>query len=149
MAALAASGSAQKPGTAAKPPDSFESVNVCEQIKIDEAAKALGGKPIEARPVNVKDFDAARCVYGIELEGARRAFVIWLSPPKDYEGLREASEPPITPVSGVGDAAYQSIDKDTKRYWLRAVKRGKVTIQISGDRPEWLKTLATLTLSKF
>ena len=138
----------QKPDTA-KPLDTFESVNVCDRVPVAEAAKALGGRAIEARPVNVKGFTAARCVYGIEINGGRRAFVIWLNPAKDFDELRAASEPPITVVKGVGDAAYLAVDKDTKRYWLRAVKRNAVTIQVTGDEPGWVNTLAMLTLSKF
>jgi hypothetical protein len=142
-------GGVQKPEATAKPLETFEDVNVCTRVPVDEAAKALGGRALEARPINVKGFVAARCVYGIEINGGRRAFVIWLNPATDFEGLRAASDPPITIVNGVGDAAYLAVDKDTKRYWLRAVKRNAVTVQVTGDEPDWVKTLAMLSLSKF
>jgi hypothetical protein len=105
------------------PPKSFESVNVCERIPGSELAGAVGGRLLETRPVNIKDFAPARCVYTIEIKGAKHGFVVWLSPPDD--------------------------DKDTKRYQLTAVRAGKVTIQVTGEQEGWIEAMAKLTLSKF
>ena len=67
---------------------------------------------------------------------------MWLNPADDFPGLRDASEGPVKPLQGIGDEAFLRIDEDSKRYWPTAVKRGKVTIQISGDRADWVEAVA-------
>jgi hypothetical protein len=129
-------------------PASFERVNVCERVPGEAVATAVSGKLIDVRPVNTSGMTAARCVYGITIEGTRRAFVLWVSPSNEYEGLRQAADGPVTPVSGVGDAAHQTFDAETKRYWLRAMKAGKATVQVSGERPEQVRAIALLALGK-
>jgi hypothetical protein len=131
------------------PQKSFESLNVCERVPSAEIAKALSGRPIDARPVNVTGFVAARCVYGIEIEGTRRAFVVWVNPVDDFDGLREASTPPLTDVKGVGDDAFATTDKDTKRVQLTARAGGKVTVQVTSERLDWAQAVARVALSKF
>jgi hypothetical protein len=133
----------------AGPPATFESFNVCESVTGEALAKIVGGRPIDARPVNIKGFAHARCVYGVEIGGTRRAFVLWFNPANDFEGLRKAADPPVKPMTGIGDDAYLTFDKDSKRYWLTAVKRGKTTIQVSGEQVDWIQAVAKLALSKF
>ena len=72
-----------------------------------------------------------------------------MNPADDFDGLRKAAEPPVTPLSGIGDQAYWTLDKETKRHWLTAVKRGTVTIQVSGEKLDSLQSIARLALSKF
>ena len=138
---LAAGGAAQQ--------SSYESLNVCEKVPAAELATALAGRALDAKPVNIKGLVAARCVYGIEIAGARRAFVLWINPAADFDGLREASEPPVTVVKGVGDEAFATTDKDTKRTQLTARARGKVTVQVTSEQLEWAQTVAKVALSKF
>jgi hypothetical protein len=128
---------------------SYESLNVCERVPIAEIAKALSGRALDAKPVNVKGFVAARCVYGIEIAGARQAFVVWVNPVGDFEELRSASEPPVANVTGVGDDAFATTDKETKRTQLTARARGKVTVQVTSARLEWAQAAAKVVLSKF
>jgi hypothetical protein len=128
---------------------SYESLDACRRIPAAAVAAAVSGRPVDDRPINVKGFDAARCVYGIDIAGTRRAFVVWVNPVGDFEGLREAAEPPVTEVKGVGDDAYATTDSDTKRIQLTARLRGKVTVQVTGDRMEWVQAVARAALSKF
>ena len=51
-------GGTQKAEPTAKPLETFEAVNVCERVTPAEIAKALGGRALEAGPVNVKGFTA-------------------------------------------------------------------------------------------
>jgi hypothetical protein len=81
--------------------------------------------------------------------GARHAFVVWVNPADDFGGLRDASDPPITDVKGVGDEAFATTDKDTKRIQLTARLRGKVTVQVTSDRMDWAQAVARVALSKF
>jgi hypothetical protein len=128
---------------------SYESLNVCERVPPAEVAAAVSGRPVDQRPVNPKGLTAARCVYGTEVAGSRRAFVVWVNPVADYDGLRQASEPPITDVKGVGDDAFAIVDKETKRTQLTARKRGKVTVQVTAESMEWAQAVAKVALSKF
>jgi hypothetical protein len=140
-------GSAQTP--AAVPPASFETVNVCERVTGESVAKAVAGKLLDVRPINVKGFVAARCIYRVEIDGAPHPFVLWLNPASDYEGLRKAASGPIKTVTGIGAAAHLTLDEGTKRYTLTAVKPGQVTIQVTGGQVDWVQTLARLAMSKF
>lgn len=131
------------------PSATFESVNVCERVSGELVAKAVSGRAIDARPVNLKNVTWARCVYGTEIDGARRAFVLWLNPESDFEGLRKAAGKAAKSVSGVGDGAFVTFDDETKRYSLTAFKRGAVTIQITGEQQDWVRRIALLALSTF
>jgi hypothetical protein len=128
---------------------SYESLNACERVPPADVAAALSGRALDHRPVNHKGLTAARCVYAIEIAGARRAFVVWINPVGDFDGLREASQPPVTGVTGVGDDAFATTDKDTKRVQLTARVRGKVTVQVTSERMEWAQAVARVALSKF
>jgi hypothetical protein len=136
-------------GAQAGPPASFESVNVCESVAGEALAKTVGGRLLDSRAVNVKNFESARCLYGVEIGGSRRTFVLWYNPADDFDGLRKVAEPPVQPVGGIGDQAYTTFDKDSKRYTLTAVKRGKVTIQVTGEQVDSIQAIAKLALSKF
>jgi hypothetical protein len=149
LCSVAARADFQKPASPAGPPDSFESVNVCERVTGDAVAGAVGGRLLDTRPVNVKDFASARCIYGVDIGGTRRSFVVWFNPADDFVGLRKAAEPPVKPVSGVGDDAYLTFDKDAKRHMVTATKQGKVTIQVTGEQVDWVQAIARLVLSKF
>jgi hypothetical protein len=128
---------------------SFETLNVCERVPPADVAAVVSGRALDGRPVNVKGLTAARCVYGIEIAGARRAFVIWINPAADFEGLRKATDPPVEEIKGVGDEAFAITDKDTKRIQLTARARGKVTVQVTSERMEWAQAVAKVALSKF
>jgi hypothetical protein len=136
-------------GSPALQQTTYESLNACERVPPADVAAALSGRALDHRPVNHKGLTAARCVYGIEVAGARRAFVVWINPVGDFDELREASEPPVTEVNGVGDAAFATTDKDTKRVQLTARVRGKVTVQVTSERMEWAQAIARVALSKF
>ncbi len=138
---------AQKPK--APVADSFATVNVCERVPGEEVASSLKGKLIDVRPVNIAGFDAARCLYGIDLGDARQTFVLWFNPVADYDGLRKAASGLVKALADIGDAAHLTTDADTKRVIITAMKRGRVTIQVTGEREEWVRTVATLALSKF
>lgn len=137
---------AQKPAPAAA---TFEKVNVCERVTGEMVATTQKAKLIDVRPVNVAGFASARCVYGIDMGEARQTFVLWFNPASDYDGLRKAASGLVKPLTEIGDAAHLTIDADTKRVIVTATTRGKVTIQVTGEREEWVRSLATLALSKF
>jgi len=128
---------------------SYESLNACQRVPSAAIAAAVSGRSVDERPINFKGLTAARCIYGIEIAGTRRAFVVWVNPASDFEGLRQASVPPIAEVNGVGDDAFATTDHDTKRVQLTARLRGKVTVQVTSDRLDWAQAVARVALSKF
>jgi len=140
LAGASASGAAQT---------SFESLNACQRVPSTIIAAALSGRPVDERPVNAKGLTAARCIYGIEIAGTRHVFVVWVNPADDFGGLRDASAPPISDVKGVGDEAFATADKETKRIQLTARLRGKVTVQVTSERMDWAQAVARAALSKF
>ena len=128
---------------------SYEALNVCQRVPSAAVAAAVSGRPLEERPVNIKGFSAARCVYFIEIAGIRHPFVVWVNPVADFDGLREASDPPVADVKGVGDDAFATTDPDTMRVQVTARVRGKVAVQVTGDRLDWAQAVARVALSKF
>ncbi len=138
-------------GVPAAQPTSFESVNVCERVPIDEVAAAVAGRALESRPINSKGLAAARCVYGLEIDGARRALVLWVNPAADYDDFRKSATAPVA-VRDLGpfsDEAFETTDPETKRVQLTARRRGKATVQVTADRSPWAAAVARLALTKF
>jgi hypothetical protein len=127
---------------------SFGSLNVCERVPIADVAAAVAGRALESRPVDSKGMAAARCVYGLEIAGARRAFVIWMNPPEDFDDFRKSAVNRLD-VRDVGDEAFETADPDTKRVQLTARRRGKVTVQVTADRSSWAQAVAKVALAKF
>ena len=127
---------------------SFDSVNVCERITVDQVAAAVAGRALDARPINKPGLAAARCVYGLEVDGARRALVLWVNPVADYDDFRKSATAPVD-VRDVGDDAFETTDAETKRVQLTARRRGKVTVQVTADRSAWAQAVAKLALTKF
>jgi hypothetical protein len=129
-------------------PTSFESINVCERVPLDEVAAAVAGRALESRPINSKGLAAARCVYGLEIDGARRALVLGVNAAADYDDFRKSATAPV-PVRDLGDEAFETADPETKRVQLTARSRGKVTVQVTADRSPWAQAVARLALTKF
>ena len=133
---------------AAEPQPSFEAVNVCERVPIDQVAAAVAGRALESRPINSKGMAAARCVYGLEIDGARRALVLWVNPAADYDDFHKSAAAPAA-VRDLGDEAFEVIDPETKRAQVTARRRGKATVQVTADRSPWAQAVARLALTKF
>lgn len=128
---------------------SYESLNVCDRVPAAAVAQAVSGRPVDARPVNIKDFTAARCVYAVEIGGTRHVFVVWVNPEGDFDGLKDASDRPLTEVKGVGDEAFATTDSDTRRIQVTARLRGRVTVQVTSERMDWAQAVAKVALSRF
>lgn len=73
------------------------------------------------------------------------AIVIYRHPADDFTGLKDAEDDTGEAVTGIGDEARLTFDKDSNRYWLLVTKHGLVTFQISGgDREAVLKIAAAV-----
>lgn len=124
------------------------SMNVCDRVPIADVAAAVAGRALEARPGDTRGLTTARCVYGLEIDGARRAIVLWTSGAGDYDDFRKSAANRVD-VRDVGDEAFETTDPDTKRVQLTARRREKVTVQVTADRSPWAQAVAKLALSKF
>ena len=124
------------------------SMNVCDRVPIADVAAAVAGRALEARPGDTRGLTTARCVYGLEIDGARRAIVLWTSDAGDYDDFRKSAANRVD-VRDVGDEAFETTDPDTKRVQLTARRRGKLTVQVTADRSSWAQAVAKVALSKF
>jgi hypothetical protein len=136
---------------AAAPQTSFESVNVCERVPIDAVAAAVAGRALESRPINSKGLAAAGCIYGLEIDGARRALVLWVNPATDYDDFRKSATAPVAvrDLGPLSDEAFETTDPETTRVQVTARRRGKATVQVTADRSPWAQAVARLALTEF
>jgi hypothetical protein len=123
--------------------------DACLTVPGELVATTLGARLSEARPFDGGTF--RRCTYYlVAAEGSvRRAFVIYANPAGDYDDLKAAHGGPVEAEQGIGDAAYRYRDADTRRYWITALKRPRVTLQITGDSLADVRKLTILALSRF
>ena len=120
-----------------------KATDLCKIIPGDKVAKAIGGKIMETKSLD------GRCVYIVgfgQTDLPNRAFVIYVHEAGEYDGLKDAMEGEIKPITGIGDEAVGSFDSQTNRYWLLVVKRGQVTYQVSGDNEDLVRKVAVAAL---
>lgn len=120
--------------------------DVCQIITGEVVAQAVQGRIVETSSAE------GRCVYIVALpEGGatNRAFVVYRHEAGAYAGLREVLEGEVTQVTGLGDEAVLTFDREAKRYWLLVVKRGRVTLQVSGDDKDQVRQVAAAALLNF
>jgi hypothetical protein len=77
------------------------------------------------------------------------AFVIYHHDAGDFQGLRDVQEGELSNIDGLGDEAVLAFEPEAKRYWLLAVKRGVVTLQVSGDDKEQVRQVGAAALEQF
>ncbi|MHB8810863.1 MAG: hypothetical protein ACYC9M_12755 [Desulfobulbaceae bacterium] len=120
-------------------------VHLCQFVPGETVAEAVQGKIMETKAAE------DRCVYIVAMpEGSgSAAFAIYRHEPVDYEGLRAEMEEGVTKVDGLGDEAALSFDKDANRYWLLVVKRGLVTLQVSGVDKDMVHRVAAAALQQY
>lgn len=120
--------------------------DLCQIVTGKSVAQAVRGQIVETKSAE------GRCVYIVAFPegGAKnRAFVVYRHEASAYEGLREAQAGEVTQVAGLGDEAVMTFDRETKRYWLLVVKRGRVILQVSGDDKDQVRQVAAAALLKF
>jgi hypothetical protein len=123
----------------------YTKFNVCELIPGDAIARAVGAKLTQSLPTFDKNW--SRCAYYVtEANGKPNGYVVWIQPAEDFEELKKYIDKPLTPVSGVGDAAYLFQDDDG-RFKLNVLKRGDLMFQASGGTPESARKVADTVLA--
>ena len=123
----------------------YTKFNVCEFIPGDAIARSVGAKLTQSRPTFDKNW--SRCAYYvIDANGKPNGYVVWIQPAEDFEELKKHIERPITPVSGLGDAAYVFQDDD-RRFKLNVLKRGDLMFQATADTQESARKVADTVLA--
>jgi hypothetical protein len=142
---LAAVAAFALPVVSASPTRDYTKFNVCEAIPGDTIAKSVGAKLTQSRPTF--DNNWSRCAYYVtDANGKPNGYVVWIQPAEDFEELKKYIEQPITPVSGLGDAAYVFQDDD-RRFKLNVLKRGDLMFQATADTRESARKVADTVLA--
>jgi hypothetical protein len=133
------------PLTAVRQTRDYTKFNVCELIPGDAIARAVGAKLTQSRPTFDRNW--SRCTYLVtDASGKPNGYVVWIQPAGDFEELKKYIEQPITPVSGLGDAAFVFQDDD-RRFKLNVLKRGDLMFQATADTPESARKVAETVLA--
>jgi hypothetical protein len=128
------------------PPRDWTTFNVCQLVPGEAVAKAVGAKLNEARPFFDKTF--SRCTYLVTLTATNKptGYVVWMEPEANFEELKKETQSPLTPVAGLGDAAYMFQDKGEGRFKLRVLKRGDLMFEATGDSAESARKVADVVV---
>ncbi len=129
------------------------SVNVCERVPGADVAKALG-KPLKSeRPIIFKDSKLSRCVYLLlppgKPAGTTEGLVLWLYTAKEYAELNKVTESKLVPVPDLGDEAVRFLDAGDGRHKLRALRKGRYSLETTAGDAATALTLARLALERF
>lgn len=139
-------------GAPANAPLDLRTLDACALVPIEAVASALGAKPVGTKQFRADDGTLARCNYTLNVASggadSRDVYVIWVLAPDDYAGLRDVAEPPVTDLKGVGDAAHVTFDKDSGRYWLAVLVRGRATLQVTGEKLDAVRKVADVAIAR-
>ncbi len=130
--------------TAVDLPKDVTTADVCAVIPGAEVAKALGGTLSEALLVRPGG-DHARCRYAVETEaeaGGPTVVLVWLHAAGDFDDLRAAFEDPVTPVEGLGDAAFVAVDPGSARHDLFVLLRGVAAVEVTAPTAAGVRAVA-------
>ena len=145
---LAASATGAAPAVVTDP----SSINVCERVPGSEVARALG-KPLKSeRPIIFKDSKLSRCVYLLLAQAkpeASEGVVLWLYTAKEYAELNKVTEGQLEPVPGLGDEAVRFLDPGDGRHKLRALRKGRYSIESTAGDAASALALAKLAVERF
>ena len=125
----------------------YTKFNVCEFIPGDAIARSVGATLTRSRPTFDKNW--SRCAYYVtDANGKPTGYVVWIQPAEDFEDLKRIieKEKPITPVTGLADAAFVFQDDD-RRFKLNVLKRGDLMFQATADTPELARKVAEIVLA--
>lgn len=131
--------------TAAAPALDIASLKACEIVTPQEAAAIIGGKLLNEPPAGFSN-----CVYVVEVGGTTESYRLSFAAPAMYAAMLEAQSDAErgTPVAGLWDEAYVRPRAMDGGYSLVALQRGRLGLEVWGDRQEPLLELAKLAVSR-
>jgi len=131
--------------TTGSPAVDIASLKACEIVTPQEASTIIGGKLLNEPPAGFSN-----CAYVVEVDGATESYRISFSAPAMYAALLETQSDAERgePVAGLWDEAYVQPRAPDSGYTLVVLQRGKLALEVWGDRKEPLIELAKLAVSR-
>ena len=121
------------------------SLKACEIVTPQEAATIIGGKLLNEPPAGFSN-----CAYVVEVDGTTESYRISFSAPAMHEAMLETQSIAERgeSVTGLWDEAYVRPRATDSGYSLVALQRGRLALEVWGDRQEPLIELARLAVSR-
>ena len=121
------------------------SLNACEIVTPQEAATIIGGKLLNEPPAGFPN-----CAYVVEVDGTTESYRISFSAPAMHEALLETQSDAERgeSIAGIWNEAHVQSRAPESGYSLVALRRGKIALEVWGDRKEPLIELARLAVSR-
>jgi len=121
------------------------SLKACEIVTPQEAATIIGGKLLNEPPAGFSN-----CAYVVEVDGTTESYRLSFSAPAVHEAMLEAQGGVERgqSVTGLWDEAYVQPRALDSGYSLVALQRGRLALEVWGDRKEPLIELARLAVSR-
>jgi hypothetical protein len=121
------------------------SLKACEIVTPQEAATIIGGKLLNEPPAGFSN-----CAYVVEVDGTTESYRISFSAPALHEAMLETQSVAERgeSIAGLWGEAYLQSRAPESGYSLVALQRGRIALEVWGDRQEPLIELAKLAVSR-
>ena len=121
------------------------SLKACEVVTPQEAATIIGGKLLNEPPAGFSN-----CAYVVEVDGTTESYRISFSAPAMHEAMLETQSVAERgeSIAGLWGEAYLQSRAPESGYSLVALQRGRIALEVWGDRQEPLIELAKLAVSR-
>ena len=131
--------------TAGLPAVDIASLKACEIVTPQEAATIIGGKLLNEPPAGFSN-----CAYVVEVDGTTESYRISFSAPAMHEAMLETQSIAERgeSIAGLWGEAYLQSRAPESGYSLVALQRGRLALEVWGDRKEPLIELAKLAVSR-
>ena len=131
--------------TTGSPAVDVAGLKACEIVTPQEAATIIGGKLLNEPPAGFSN-----CAYVVEVDGTTESYRISFSAPAMHEAMLETQSIAERgeSIAGLWGEAYLQSRAPESSYSLVALQRGKLALEVSGDRKEPLIELAKLAVSR-
>ena len=115
------------------------SLKACEIVTPQEAATIIGGKLLNEPPAGFSN-----CAYVVEVDGTTESYRISFSAPAMHEAMLETQSVAERgeSIAGLWGEAYLQSRAPESGYSLVALQRGRLALEVWGDRKEPLIELA-------
>jgi len=131
--------------TDGSPAVDIASLKACEIVTPQEAATIIGGKLLNEPPAGFSN-----CAYVVEVDGTTESYRISFSAPAMHEAMLETQSVAERgeSIAGLWGEAYLQSREPESGYSLVALQRGRLALEVWGDRKEPLIELAKLAVSR-
>ena len=121
------------------------SLKACEIVTPQEAVTIIGGKLLNEPPAGFSN-----CAYVVEVDGTTESYRISFSAPAMHEAMLETQSVAERgeSIAGLWGEAYLQSRAPESGYSLVALQRGRLALEVWGDRKEPLIELAKLAVSR-